>query len=97
MTREEVIRGLECIRNWAQFTVKHGWIVGGASEKMVKYAEDALTLLKTQAAVEPKLIGIYYVCGQCGMRTVGQHKAQNNDMLKISNYCPECGRAVKWE
>lgn len=51
--RENVVRGLECIHDWAQFTVKHGWIVGGASEKMVKYAEDALALLK---ALEPRVM-----------------------------------------
>lgn len=63
----------------------------------VDVLEDAIALLKAQEPVEPKLIGIYYVCGQCGMRTVGQRKAQTNDMLKVSNYCPDCGRAVKWE
>lgn len=63
MDREKVIKGLECIRDWAQFTVNHGWIVGGASEKMVKYAEDALALLKAQgerettSSVSPKESG----------------------------------------
>jgi hypothetical protein len=58
---------------------------------------DTLAILKAQEPVKPKLIGIYYVCGQCGMRTVGQRKVQTNDILKISNYCPDCGRPVKWD
>lgn len=47
--REKVIKGLECIRDWSQFAVNKRWLVAGASEKMVQYAEDALELLKAQA------------------------------------------------
>lgn len=46
--REKVVKELECIRDWAQFAVNKRWLVAGASEKMVKYAEDALELLKAQ-------------------------------------------------
>lgn len=56
--REKVIKGLECIRDWSQFAVNKGWLVAGASEKMVKYAEEALELLKAQ---EPKK-----KCADCG-------------------------------
>lgn len=51
--RERVIKELECIRDWSQFAVNKRWLVAGATEKMVKYAEDALKLLKAQ---EPRLI-----------------------------------------
>lgn len=55
---------------------------------------DAIELLKEQEPVEPRKIlpcitrpvgG--YVCGHCGIRFL-----EKNDY-----YCPNCGRAVKWE
>lgn len=49
---------------------------------------DALALLKAQEPVEPVYeIGITR-CGQC-----------NHEIDKYGgdNYCPQCGRAVKWE
>ena len=51
--REKVIKGLERIRDWSQFAVNKRWLVAGASEKMVQYAEDALELLKAQ---EPRVM-----------------------------------------
>ena len=53
--REKVIKGLECIRDWSQFAVNKGWLVAGASEKMVKYAKDALELLKAQDVTPEEL------------------------------------------
>ena len=56
---------------------------------------DAISLLKEQEPVEPKCaLGVlpdWYHCGVCGM-----------DMLDTGDgyrpkYCPQCGRAVKWE
>ena len=51
--RDKVIKELECIRDWSQFAVNKRWLVAGATEKMVKYAEDALELLKAQ---EPRVM-----------------------------------------
>ena len=61
---------------------------------------DALTLLKVQKSVEPKRVNRYidfdgdghpytpetYDCGVCG-----------NELPWKANYCPVCGRAVKWK
>jgi hypothetical protein len=67
--RENTIKGLECIRDWAQFTVNHRWIVAGAAEKMVKYSEDAIALLKAQ---EPRVIDFDDVVGgdECWLEAV---------------------------
>lgn len=88
--REKVIKGLECIRDWSQFAVNKRWLVAGATEKMVKYAEDALKLLKAQEPVEAKIGGSadncwWYTCGGCG-----------EAIDHIDRYCRHCGRAVKW-
>ena len=44
--------------------------------------------------IAPKLIKMYphdiYECGNCGHRSVGSKDYK-------AKYCPECGRAVKWD
>ena len=62
--------------------------------------KDTLELLKTQEPVEPEKrewpYGVYgaskyeYKCGACGCCLVNNEKWQ-------TKYCPECGRAVKWD
>lgn len=61
--------------------------------KCCKIAEDALSLLKEQEAVEPTLIyegrNKYYndyVCPRC-----------DNDVDYGQNYCSECGARFMWE
>ena len=63
-------------------------------------AADSLALLKAQEPVEPKKVKRYidfdgegqpytpetYDCGACG-----------KELPWKANYCPECGKAVKWE
>lgn len=57
--------------------------------------KDALTLLKVQEPVEYVVHcknadlsnGIEFACGECG----------GSLLHKKVNYCPWCGRAVKWE
>ena len=55
---------------------------------------DALSLLKEQEPIAPKLIKMYphdiYECGNCGHRSVGSKDYK-------AKYCPECGQAVKWD
>ena len=51
--------------------------------------DDTLALLKEQEAVEPKhnpLSPTDWFCGKCGMC-----------ISRFHDYCPSCGRAVKWE
>lgn len=50
--------------------------------------QDALSLLKEQEPVKPNVYGLnYYFCGNCDTR-----------FRSVStNYCPKCGRKVKWD
>jgi hypothetical protein len=58
---------------------------------------DALSLLKEQKAVEPDTNSAgTCTCGTCG-ETVGYYPAGCNIPRKLCKFCPECGRAVKWE
>lgn len=55
---------------------------------------DALSLLKEQEAVKPRECQYphgTYACGFCDYIPIG-----NKDGYR-ANYCPECGKAVKWE
>jgi hypothetical protein len=55
---------------------------------------DALALLKEQEAVKPRECQYQhgtYACGFCDYIPIG-----NKDGYR-ANYCPECGKAVKWD
>lgn len=95
MQKEKVIESLE-------FCINHrcGWncYYAGIDECEMELKKDALSILKEQEAVEPvditsgsdpiiTLLKIsMWECGNCGER-----------IAKYDKYCPECGKAVKWE
>lgn len=61
-------------------------------------AKDALTLLKEQEAVEPKLVVDALVCGNCGHDLIHQEMLGDNVLFEERhNYCPQCWKKVKWE
>lgn len=106
MTREEVIRGLECAVDPEHNGFKNchscryrkdvdhlQYICNGD-----KCIMDALTLLREQEPVAPVLqSGGNYVCGNCGMYTVGFMHPLIGESVKTWKYCPACGRKVRWE
>lgn len=57
-----------------------------------------LALLKEQEPIAPKLEQESMVCGVCGHDVIWQKMLGDNmwhdDYL---NFCPHCGRAVKWD
>lgn len=96
MTREEVIRGLECciVDIYDQPCNcpydGDGGCIGGLMR-------DALALLREQEPVAPVLqSGGNYVCGNCGMYTVGHQHPLTGVDIKTWKYCPACGRKVRW-
>ena len=59
--------------------------------------KDALELLKEQETRSVNNGDDTYVCGECG-ETVGWEELSVGGIYKTRyKYCPECGRAVKWE
>ena len=60
--------------------------------------EDALALLKAQEPMKPirDINGVYY-CGNCDTICVGYEVEFTHSIIKVENYCHNCGRAVKWE
>jgi hypothetical protein len=58
----------------------------------------AIVLMKEQKPVEPVLDQDSMVCGVCGHEVIWQ-KLLGSDVLldEQLDYCPHCGRQVKWE
>lgn len=88
--REKVIKGLE------RFIADFKPFCGNKSDW--QRVDDALALLKAQEAVEPVVDIDTWQCGNCGHALEHQQLLGDNVLLHEQyNYCPECGRAVKWE
>lgn len=60
---------------------------------------DALTLLKEQDTVTPEFVRNEWRCGACGHVVLTYcFDINEGEMGKvIANYCPSCGRKVKWD
>ena len=59
---------------------------------------DALALLKEQEPVKPILEQDSMVCGNCGHEVIWQKMIGDNILAEEQlDYCPQCGKAVKWE
>jgi hypothetical protein len=89
--REKIVRAVEtCFDSWID---KHR-NMGLDLYKVEQMKQDALELLKEQEAVKPRECQYphdTYACGFCDYIPIG-----NKDGYR-ANYCPECGRAVKWD
>ena len=65
---------------------------------MLELLNDALSLLKAQEPIKPKVNIDTWVCGNCGTRIERQSLIGPNAVLaETFNFCPECGKAVKWD
>lgn len=83
--REKVIKGLESQLDDLQKYADADEVIT-LTQHQVK---DILDLLKEQEAVEPKhnsLSPTDWFCGKCGMC-----------VSRFHDYCPYCGRTVKWD
>jgi hypothetical protein len=63
-----------------------------------KETDMILALLKEQEAVKPILEQDSMVCGVCGHEVIWQKMLGDGILVdETLDYCPHCGRAVKWE
>ena len=93
MTREEVLRGLEC-RSRIGITGRdcencpYGMQMARLwGCNLAKLSCDALALLKAQEQVKPIENAGFYYCGACKYAFTSAKQ----------KYCSDCGRKVKWE
>lgn len=62
-----------------------------------KFIDKILALLKEQEAIKPDVDSEgTCICGNCG-ENVGWYPAGSKEPVRLGKYCPECGKAVKWE
>lgn len=97
--REKVIKGLEYCQDGCGDECPY-WTrqLGSTSICRSEMERDALALLKAQEPVKPILqSGGNYVCGNCGMYTVGYMHPLTGESVQTWKYCGKCGKRVKWE
>ena len=104
MTKEETIKGLnaciadapdKCWENGDYPACPYNSNVDGCQLRMMK---DVAELLKEQEPVKPVVDIDTWRCGNCGHKLEHQELLGENVLFHEQyNYCPECGRAVKWE
>ena len=75
--------------------LKRDCLEGSATDKTLN---KAIALLKAQEPVKPVVDIDTWKCGNCGHTLEHQELLGDNVLFHEQyNYCPECGRAVKWE
>lgn len=63
-----------------------------------EYLDDIITVLKAQEPVKPVVDIDTWKCGNCGHTLEHQELLGDNVLFHEQyNYCPECGKPVKWE
>ena len=98
MTREEVIKSLEtAVKNFERYSGDEYGREYDYARVGVDVLEDALALLKAQEPVAPVLqSGGNYVCGNCGIYTVGFMHPLTGESVQTWKYCGSCGKKVRW-
>lgn len=100
--REKVIKGWEChmeadTLKCADCPYREGWRTCNYADTLYK---DVYALLKEREPIEPVDDGHgSLICGnqgyECGC--VGRYDLTTKVVEKYCNFCPECGRKVKWD
>lgn len=71
---------------------------GDESCDIEEMCRDTLELLQEQEAVEPIFEQDSMVCGVCGHEVIWQKMLGDGVWLDEQlDYCPKCGKKVKWE
>ena len=96
--REKVLKGLYA-HGYRDCKSCPYWGAGeNGKSSCTQLAREALTLLKEQEPVEPILEQDVMVCGNCGHEVIWQKMIGDNILVEEQlDYCPQCGKAVKWE
>jgi ribosomal protein S27AE len=101
--REKVIKGLECcstnrLRREDCEAINCAYLDLEGNGCIHQLIRDALALLNAQEPVKPVVDVDTWTCGNCGHTLEHQQLLDDNVLFHEQyNYCPECGRAVKWE
>lgn len=93
MTIRKAIQWLEMYANkpvkWDDYSDESRDVREEAEKQIAEAFRMAVDALKAQEPVKPTWKNGYPLCGECGFKL--------HWILEQNNYCPDCGRAVKWE
>lgn len=93
---EKVIKGLECCITDGPDCPNDCPYIGDCNRKQLH--TDAIVLLKAQEPVKPVVDIDTWKCGNCGHTLEHQELLGDNVLFHEQySFCPECGRAVKWD
>ena len=102
--REKVFQGLECCANRSSCSEKCPYDKLGDSldDCVPQLARDAIILLKEQEPIKPTLSVDTWICSKCGHTLESQELIDDKENPQVLvheqyEYCPCCGRKVKWE
>lgn len=99
--REKVIKGLECCNDTSMASLKCEecpYRETDTCSAIARLHVDALILLREQEPVKPMVVVDTCICGNCGTPLERQSMVGENAVLaELFDYCPHCGRKVKWE
>ena len=83
---------------WDDYSEENKQIREEAERRIKEAFNMAIEALKAQERVEPVVDIDTWKCGKCGHILEHQQLLGDNVLFHEQyNYCPECGRAVKWE
>ena len=96
MDREKVIKGLGCCKyGYCPICPYYDTALGGGCDMY----DDALAILKEQEPLKPHKSDAYasmWLCGACN-GVVALKEPYSEDWYISCEYCPHCGRKVKWD
>ena len=99
--REKVIRAWELFRESNPYEICNGREFRAFTDPeycMSHMIEDTIAMLKKQEAIEPILEQDSMVCGVCGHEVIWQKMLGDGIWVDEElNYCPNCGKQVKWK
>lgn len=87
------------VMSWLEGLAQDDWPMYHSDSEVQEIAKSALALIEEQEPIEPIDDGHgSLICGnqgyECGC--VGRYDLTTKVVEKYCNFCPECGREVKW-
>lgn len=97
--RESIETHLRIIHTWASCALERNinFFEPAHFRDICHWIDDAIELLKEQEAVEPYQLEDIWKCGRCGGIVAYEELGVSGIENIRFNYCPTCGRRVKWE
>lgn len=86
------------IMSWLEGLAEPDWRLYHSDSEVQNIAKETLDLLKEQEAITPYIDIDEAKCPICKVKLTRQELIGDNVLFEdFFNYCPDCGRPVKWD